>query len=123
MRCVRGEIVHAPAARVWGLLVDVEGWPAWTESMREIKRREDGPLVVGSRSRVTQPKGGRGMDGPVGVAGDADGGGPDPLLPGDGEHGLEAVRRAGLVPVVTRRADTRAVWPRREIPGDRRRDL
>jgi hypothetical protein len=39
------------------LLVDVEGWPAWTESMREIKRREDGPLVVGSRSRVTQPKG------------------------------------------------------------------
>jgi uncharacterized membrane protein len=57
MRYVREEIVHAPAARVWQLLVDVEGWPAWTESMREIKRLEDGPLVVGSRSRVTQPKG------------------------------------------------------------------
>jgi uncharacterized protein YndB with AHSA1/START domain len=57
MRYVRSEIVHAPAARVWELLVDVEGWPAWTESMREIKRLEDGPLVVGSRSRVTQPKG------------------------------------------------------------------
>jgi uncharacterized protein YndB with AHSA1/START domain len=57
MRYVREEIVDAPAARVWQLLVDVEGWPAWTESMREIKRLEDGPLVVGSRSRVTQPKG------------------------------------------------------------------
>ncbi len=57
MRYVHEEIVHAPATRVWQLLVDVEGWPAWTKSMREIKRLEDGPLAVGSRSRVTQPKG------------------------------------------------------------------
>ncbi|ORB85647.1 polyketide cyclase [Mycobacterium kansasii] len=57
MRYVREEVVHAPAARVWGLLVDVEGWPAWTKSMRQIKRLEEGPLTVGSRSRVAQPKG------------------------------------------------------------------
>lgn len=57
MRYMREEIVHAPAARVWELLVDVEGWPAWTKSMREIERLETGPLAVGSRSRVTQPKG------------------------------------------------------------------
>jgi uncharacterized membrane protein len=57
MRYVREEIVHAPATRVWQLLVDVQGWPAWTESMREIKRLEDGPFMVGSRSRVRQPKG------------------------------------------------------------------
>ncbi|MFZ1174739.1 MAG: SRPBCC family protein [Mycobacterium sp.] len=57
MRYVREEVVHAPAARVWELLVDVVGWPAWTESMREIKRLDDGPLAVGSRSEVTQPKG------------------------------------------------------------------
>jgi uncharacterized membrane protein len=57
MRYVREEIVHAPAERVWQLLVDIERWPTWTESMREIKRLEDGPLVVGSRSRVIQPKG------------------------------------------------------------------
>ncbi|MBV9321197.1 MAG: SRPBCC family protein [Mycobacterium sp.] len=57
MRYIREETVHAPAQRVWRLLIDVEGWPAWTESMREIKRLEDGPLQVGSRSRVTQPRG------------------------------------------------------------------
>ena len=57
MRYVREDTVHAPAERVWQLLIDVEGWPAWTESMREIKRLEGGPLKVGSRSRVTQPKG------------------------------------------------------------------
>ncbi|WP_231584711.1 SRPBCC family protein [Mycobacterium haemophilum] len=47
---------RAPA-QVWQLLVDVAGWPAWTELMREIKRLEDGPLTVGSRSRVIQLKG------------------------------------------------------------------
>ncbi len=57
MRYVREEVVHASPERVWQLLVDVEGWPAWTKSMREIKRLEAGPLAVGSRSRVTQPKG------------------------------------------------------------------
>ncbi|MGH3562462.1 MAG: SRPBCC family protein [Mycobacterium sp.] len=57
MRYVREERVDASAERVWQLLIDVEGWPAWTESMREINRLDDGPLVVGSRSRVTQPKG------------------------------------------------------------------
>lgn len=57
MRYVREEIVHAPAERVWQLLVDVEGWPAWTDSIREIKRLDDSPFAVGSRSRVRQPKG------------------------------------------------------------------
>jgi uncharacterized protein YndB with AHSA1/START domain len=57
MRYVREETVHAPAERVWNLLTDVEGWPAWTESMRQIQRLDDGPFTVGSRSRVEQPTG------------------------------------------------------------------
>jgi uncharacterized protein YndB with AHSA1/START domain len=57
MRYVREEIIHAPAERVWQLLVDVEGWPTWSESMQEITRLDDGPFAVGSRSRVTQPTG------------------------------------------------------------------
>lgn len=57
MRFVRQETVYAPAERVWQLLVDVAGWPGWTESMRDITRLEDGPLAVGSRARLTQPKG------------------------------------------------------------------
>lgn len=57
MRYVCEQTVQAPAARVWQLLVDVEAWPAWTESIRQIDRLDDGPLSVGSRSRVTQPKG------------------------------------------------------------------
>jgi hypothetical protein len=57
MRYVRAEIVHAPGARVWRLLLDVEKWPGWTDSMQEIKRLGAGPLawlanpLAGSRIR------------------------------------------------------------------------
>ncbi len=57
MRYVREDVVHAAPERVWQLLVDVENWPAWTKSMRDIKRLDPGPLAVGSRSQVSQPKG------------------------------------------------------------------
>ena len=46
--------VAAPAARVWEVLSDLERWPTWTASMRQVDA--DGPLRVGVVVRIRQPK-------------------------------------------------------------------
>ncbi|WP_109486422.1 SRPBCC family protein [Occallatibacter savannae] len=48
--------IHVSPARVWSVLLDVERWPEWTTSVSRIQRMEVGPLTLGSRTRIWQPR-------------------------------------------------------------------
>lgn len=49
------EIAASPA-RVWAVMRDIERWHEWTSTVTSIKPATPGPLAVGSRAWVRQPK-------------------------------------------------------------------
>lgn len=56
MRFDRTISIHASPERVWEVFADVERWPEWTESVSAVTLLDPGPLRVGTRARVKQPK-------------------------------------------------------------------
>src|SRR6478609_1951158 len=48
--------ISAPPERVWEILVDVEHWPGRIPTVDRVERLDDGPIAVGAKTRLAQPK-------------------------------------------------------------------
>lgn len=48
--------IEAPIAVVWAVYSDIEHWPEWTASVTTARLDPSGPLALGSRASIKQPR-------------------------------------------------------------------
>ena len=48
--------IDAPPERVFEVMIDVARWHEWTPSITSVTLMDDGPIAVGTRARIRQPK-------------------------------------------------------------------
>ena len=56
MEFVRSIDIDAPADVTWAVMSEGEQWPEWTASVTSVKRLDKGPLRIGSRALIRQPR-------------------------------------------------------------------
>ena len=56
MEFSHGIDINAQAEIIWAVWSDIERWSDWTASITKIEKLAPGPLAVGLRARVLQPK-------------------------------------------------------------------